>query len=93
MFGVPIYGPTNIFCDNGAICVNAVRTESNLKKKHHSIVYYCRREAVPSGKVRVSKNHIMNNLDDVFSKTMAEPRREGFGDHFAHSEGKIKSVV
>ena len=26
MFGVPINGATNVFCDNGAVCVNTART-------------------------------------------------------------------
>jgi hypothetical protein len=37
MFRVPIEGPTNVFCDNGAVCANATRLESSLTKKHHSI--------------------------------------------------------
>ncbi len=37
MFGVPIDGPTKVFCDNGAVCANATKPESTLSKKHHSI--------------------------------------------------------
>jgi hypothetical protein len=37
MFGVPIEGPTNVFCDNDAVCNNTKLPESTLKKKHNSI--------------------------------------------------------
>ena len=30
IFGVPIDGSTNLFCDNGAVCVNTMRPESTL---------------------------------------------------------------
>ena len=36
MFGVPIEGPTNIFCDNEAVYKNCSIPESTLRKKHHS---------------------------------------------------------
>ena len=57
MFGGPIDGPTNVFCDNEAVYKNASLTESStLKKKHHSISYrhQCR-EAVAAGTVRAAK--------------------------------------
>ena len=41
MFGVPIDGSTNIFFDNGAVCLNTSRPESNLSKKNRSISYHC----------------------------------------------------
>ena len=37
MFGVPIYGYTNMFCDNEAIYNNTITPESVMKNKHHSI--------------------------------------------------------
>jgi hypothetical protein len=40
MFGVPIDGPTTIFCDNEAVYKNASLPESTLKKKHHSSAYH-----------------------------------------------------
>jgi hypothetical protein len=30
MFGVPVEGPTNISCDNGAVCSNTTRPDSTL---------------------------------------------------------------
>jgi hypothetical protein len=40
MFGVPIDGPSNIFCNNEAVYHNTSLPESTLKKKHHSIAYH-----------------------------------------------------
>ena len=37
MFGVPLEGPTNVFCDNEAVFKNASQPDSTLKKKHISI--------------------------------------------------------
>ena len=51
MFGVPIDGPTNIFCDNKAVTKNCSDPISMLKKKHHSIAYHRNREAVAAGLV------------------------------------------
>ena len=55
MFGVPIEGPTNIFCDNKAVYKNCLIPESTLRKKHHSIAYHCNREAVAAMMCRISK--------------------------------------
>jgi hypothetical protein len=84
MFGVPIEGPTNIFCDNGAVCANTTRSESTLTKKHHSIAYHRSRESVAAGTVRVSKEHTSTNLADIFTKTMPAPKREDLLDNFTY---------
>ena len=76
MFGVPIEGSTNIFCDNGSVYVNTTRPESTLSKNNHSIDYYRAREAVAEGTFRASKEHTFTNLADLFTKTMAAPKRE-----------------
>ena len=77
MFGVPIDGSMNVFCDNGAVCANTTRPELTLLKKHHSIAYYRAREPVASGTVRVSKDHISTKMADLLTKRMAAPKREG----------------
>ena len=37
MFGIPIDGPTNTFCDNNSVVQNVTRPESVLQKKYNSI--------------------------------------------------------
>ena len=39
MFGVPIEGPTNVFCDNMTVYKNASTPESTLRKKEDIIAY------------------------------------------------------
>ena len=52
MFGVPIEGSTNVFCDNEAVTKNAIYPESTLKtKKHNAIGYHRTREAVAAGTI------------------------------------------
>ena len=40
MMGIPIDGPTNMFCDNEAVVRNSTMLESTLKKKHVAISYH-----------------------------------------------------
>lgn len=84
MFGVPIEGPTNIFCDNEAVYKNSSLPESTLKKKHHSIAYHRCREAVAAGTVRVAKEGTSTNLSDVFTKLLPQVRREELLDKFTY---------
>ena len=75
MFGVPIDGAANVFCDNEAVYKNTSMPESTLKKKHHSIAYYRCREAVASGTMRIAKQETKKNLADLFTKVLTAARR------------------
>ena len=55
MFGMPVDGATNIFCDNDAVTRNCSDPTSTLNKKHHSIAYHRNREAVAAGTVFITK--------------------------------------
>ena len=76
MFGVPIDGPTSVFCDNEAVYKNTVLPESTLNKKHHSIAYHRCREAVAAQTIRVVKEGTLNNLADLFTKVVTTARRK-----------------
>jgi hypothetical protein len=52
MFGCPINGPANVFCDNQGVVKNVSLPESNLSKKHNAINYHVVREAVAAGILR-----------------------------------------
>ena len=80
MFGVLIDVPTDIFCDNRAVCVNMTRPDYTLSKKHHSIYYHRAQEAVAVVTVIVSKEHASTNLADLFTKKMTASNREGLLD-------------
>jgi hypothetical protein len=84
MFGVPIEGPTNIFCDNEAVYKNTLLPESTLKKKHHSIAYHRCREAVAAETVRVAKEGTRTNLSDLYTKLLLQVRREELLDKFTY---------
>ena len=84
MFGVPINWSTNIFCDNGTVCVKTTRPESTLSKKNNSIAYHHAQEAGETGTTRVSKEHASTNLADLLTNTMTEPKREGLLENFTY---------
>jgi len=46
MFGVPIDGLADFFCDNQGVVKNASIPESTLSRKHNAINYHAVREAV-----------------------------------------------
>jgi hypothetical protein len=76
MFGIPIDGPTDIFCDNESVFKNVSKPESMLSKKQHSISYHSAREAVASGIVPVAKEGTATNLADLFTKMLNRVKRE-----------------
>ena len=84
MFGVPIVGSTNVFCDNEAVYKNTSIPESVLKKKCHSIAYHRCREAVAAGTVQIAKEGTNSNLSDLFTKLLSYLRREDLLDKFTY---------
>ena len=62
MSGIPIEGPTNVFCNNEAVFKNTSIPDSTLKKKHTSICYHRAREAVAARTMRVAKEGTAANL-------------------------------
>jgi hypothetical protein len=74
MMGVPISGPTNVFCDNEAVVKNSTMPESTLKKKHNAIAYHRTREAQAAGTIRIAKEPGETNLADLFTKLLPGPR-------------------
>jgi hypothetical protein len=73
MFGVPINGPTNIYCDNEAVVNNSTKLESTLKKKHNAIAYHHICEAVAAGTIRIAKEPSETNIADMLTKCFACP--------------------
>lgn len=84
MFGVPILGSTNVFCDNEAVFKNMSQPESQLKRKHHRIAYHMSREAVASEACRVEKEDTESNLADLFTKVLPRARRDQLLDCFTY---------
>ena len=74
MFGVPIDGPANVFCDNKSVITNATIPTSTLKKKHNSIAYHKVPEAVAAKILCIAKVHTSENLADLLTKPLAGPQ-------------------
>ena len=82
--GVPIKGPTYMFCDNKAVYKKYSIPESVILKKHHRIAYHMCREAVAVRIFRIAKEYIETNLADIFTKVLPRPRREQFLNFFTY---------
>jgi hypothetical protein len=70
MFGIPIEGPANVFCDNHGVVKNMSMRELTLMKKHNAIDYHAVREAVAAGILRVGKEDGEMNLADLLTKVI-----------------------
>ena len=75
MFGIPMEGPTNVFCDNEAVFKNTSILNSTLKKKHMTICYHRPKEAVTAHTMRVAKEGTATHLVDLFTKPLMDSRR------------------
>ena len=58
MFGAPLEGPADVFCDNRGVVKNASVPESTLLKQHNAINYHAVREAVAAGIPWVRKEDV-----------------------------------
>ena len=84
MFGVPIVGPANVFCDNNGVVKNTTIPESMLAKKHNAINYHAIRKAVAARILRVGKEDGMTNLADLFIKVLTADRRRALCRHIMY---------
>ena len=75
MFGVPLCGPANVFCDNQSVVSNTTIPESVLNKKHNQICYHRVREAVAAGIIWIAKEDSATNLADILTKPLGLPQR------------------
>lgn len=76
MFGVPIEGSANVFCDNESVVKSSGVPESRLKKKHCSIAYHRVREAIAAGTLLVYYERSESNLADLLTKILTANKRE-----------------
>ena len=75
MFGIPIEGPANVFCDNKSVFLNASVAESRLTKKHNSVCFHRVRECVASGILVPFKVDTNYNLSDILTKALNAIKR------------------
>ena len=74
-FGIPIDGPTNMFCDNNVVVKNVSLPESTLSKKHNAVNFHVIRESVAAEIIRVGKEDTLTNIADVFTKLVPFTRK------------------
>jgi hypothetical protein len=84
MFGIPLDGLMNVFCDNEAVTKNATIPESTLKKKHNSIAYHQMREVVAAETICVTKEDGAMNLVDVLTKLLPQAMKDFLCDRFMY---------
>ena len=84
MFGVPINGSTEIVCGTEAVYKNSSTPKSQLRRKHHSILYHTIREAVASGAYSMAKKYTDTELSNIFTKVLPQPRRELLLESFTY---------
>jgi hypothetical protein len=76
MLGIPIHGPTVVFCDNESVVHNLNNPESTLKKKHNSIAFHKTRESVASKAIEVDRVKSELNTSDLLTKTLTGTKTE-----------------
>ena len=84
MFGIPMEGPTNVFCDSEEVFKNTSIPDSTLKKKHRNICYHWAREVVATRTMQVAKEGTATNLADLFTKPLTDSRRVFLLDRFTY---------
>jgi hypothetical protein len=71
MFGVPVDGPANVFCDNRGVVRNVSILESTLMKKHNAINYHAVQEAAVAGILHhVGNEDGKTNIVDLLTKVL-----------------------
>ena len=91
MFGIPIEGHANVFCDNEAVYKNASIAESTLKKKHNSVAFHKVRECTAASILIVHKEETESNLADLFTKTLSKEKRVYLIERIM-TDDKVKSI-
>ena len=74
MMGIPILGPTSVFCDNESVVKNSTTPESTLKKRHNAIAYHRARKAQAANIIRVAWESGDTQIADLLTKLMPGPR-------------------
>ena len=76
MFGIPIDGEANVFCDHQSVVTNVSTPESVLRRKHNSIAYHYCREAIASKMMIIRKVLSEHNIADLFTKCLPPKARQ-----------------
>ena len=92
MFGIPIDGYANVFCDNEAVYKSTSVAELTLKKKHNSVAYHKIRECTAAGILVVHKEDMGSNLADSLTKSLSPDKRKYFIERIM-TDDKVRSYA
>jgi hypothetical protein len=84
VFGIPVDGPANVYCDTNSVEINSTKPEPTLKKKHNAIVYHKVREAIAQGILRMAKEPGVTNLAYILTKPLPRPRMRQLIQHILY---------
>ena len=73
--GVPLMGPTYVYCDYQMVVNNKSVTKSTLNKKHNSNNYHVVHKAAAVGILGVGKEYTATNVADPLMNLMPYSRR------------------
>ena len=90
MFGVPIEGYANVFCDNEAVYKSTSIADFMLKKKHNSVAYHKIWECTAAGILVVHKEDTGSNLADILTKCLSAEKRKYLIERIM-TDDKVKS--
>ena len=76
MFGIPLDGPANVFCNNEAVYKSANNPTATLNKKRNAICFHKVRETVAAGIMIVHKEDSESNLADILTKSLPPHKRK-----------------
>jgi hypothetical protein len=70
MMGIPIAGPSYVYCDNNSVVMNSTVPASTLKKKSNSITYHAVRWSIAADEMRVTHIPSVDNVADILTKPL-----------------------
>ena len=93
MFGVPITGPANVFCENQGVIKNTSIPDSTPSKKCNAVNCHTVREAASCGIFRIGKEDTDTNLADVLTKVLSEGQKDNLISYilYPHSVRIVES--
>jgi hypothetical protein len=92
MFGVPIDGPADFFCDNDSVVKNTSIPTSTLAKKHNSVNYHIIRESAAAGILRVAKIPTDYNTSDALTKVLPMYKRNNLLNPVLHYPSELNII-
>ena len=84
MFGIPLEGPANVYCDNEAVYKNVAMPSSVLSKKMHSMSHHFCREMIAAEIIRIAKEDTTKNFADLFTQVLTKHKRDELLDKFMY---------